>query len=134
MTRPGTDQACDDLYVIITGSVRESAANSGVKALKDFIMDEYGVTPGNLRYIFYEPGEPTAEFGSGNNQMIHPVRGRSFFKWSAFGTHGIMAIYLGHETPRLTAYFNSDWTPAPGGPTFGLSPATTDGHGNVQSA
>lgn len=127
VTYPMTDD-CDDLYVIITGSMQDNQPNNGVETLKEFIMSTYGVRPGNLRYIYYTPGASTSEFGG--PQVLDPVKGRSYFKWSAFGISGTMAIYLGNETPRLTAQFNSDWTAAAGGPTFGRSPYTTDGNGN----
>ncbi|KAJ6446787.1 alpha-galactosidase [Purpureocillium lavendulum] len=126
------DEACDDMYVIIAGSVKDSP-DSGVPTLREFIMSYYGLPAGNVRYIYYEPGEPTAEWGS-NNQALHPVRGRSFFRWAGYGTNGVMTVFLGHEEPRLVAYFNDDWTPSPGGPHFGLSTLTTDGNGNVQKA
>lgn len=113
---------CDDIYVVITGTERDTY-NTGVPNLKDFFTDR-GVRPDNLRYIYYSAGQPTAEFGDGPT-TYSPVRGRSLFRWDSFEGGGTMSIFLGNEEPRLVVGYDQDWMVT--GVTWSTSPGTTTG-------
>jgi hypothetical protein len=119
----------NDWYVLITAPQQDTNdETNGVLAFREFFTENLGVPPANLHYIQYSQTQGVAWMGLTTQP---DYRGFSLIEWTSFGPliGGVLTVYLGNETPRLSVYYDKDWKTAPGGATFGVSGVTTDGNG-----